>query len=265
MPERRFTIRKASTHSRGTSYVDSWADWPGMTYPYQVKALRGRNVSEGSNQASLTRPACDGGSFNVTPEDVPVTAVPIVVTSTTQDYFVLFVRPILETDLEVPISVTLGESGSTTLQDRLEPLPAAHYRIEKYPVNDPADVDGDCTSDIDELNDLGTKNPLNRATPIVRHNGTVAIPDRETFERLSYQGTDFMFDTHLIELEFVKFFIYGERADRAGVYFMNTNTHRWHNGFFSRCRVPVPSLDARHTRLSSQRDSAGRFVGRLPL
>ena len=233
-----FTIRKASTHSRGTSYVDSWADWPGMTYTYQVKALRGRNVSEGSNQASLTRPACDGGSFNVTPEDVPVTAVPIVVTSTTQDYFVLFVRPILETDLEVPISVTLGESGSTTLQDRLEPLPAAHYRIEKYPVNDPADVDGDCTSDIDELNDLGTKNPLNRATPIVRHNGTVAIPDRETFERLSYQGTDFMFDTHLIELEFVKFFIYGERADRAGVYFMNTNTHRWHNGFFRVVEFP---------------------------
>ena len=233
-----FTIRKASTHSRGTSYVDSWADWPGMTYTYQVKALRGRNVSEGSNQASLTRPACDGGSFNVTPEDVPVTAVPIVVTSTTQDYFVLFVRPILETDLEVPISVTLGESGSTTLQDRLEPLPAAHYRIEKYPVNDPADVDGDCTSDIDELNDLGTKNPLNRATPVVRHNGTVAIPDRETFERLSYQGTDFMFDTHLIELEFVKFFIYGERADRAGVYFMNTNTHRWHNGFFRVVEFP---------------------------
>ena len=233
-----FTIRKASTHSRGTSYVDSWADWPGMTYTYQVKALRGRNVSEGSNQASLTRPACDGGSFNVTPEDVPVTAVPIVVTSTTQDYFVLFVRPILETDLEVPISVTLGESGSTTLQDRLEPLPAAHYRIEKYPVNDPADVDGDCTSDIDELNDLGTKNPLNRATPIVRHNGTVAIPDRETFERLSYQGTDLTFDIHLTELEFVKFFIYGERADRAGVYFMNTNTHRSHNGFFRVVEFP---------------------------
>ena len=233
-----FTIRKASTHSRGTSYVDSWADWPGMTYTYQVKALRGRNVSEGSNQASLTRPACDGGSFNVTPEDVPVTAVPIVVTSTTQDYFVLFVRPILETDLEVPISVTLGESGSTTLQDRLEPLPAAHYRIEKYPVNDPADVDGDCTSDIDELNDLGTKNPLNRATPIVRHNGTVAIPDRETFERLSYQGTDLTFDIHLTELEFVKFFIYDERADRAGVYFMNTNTHRSHNGFFRVVEFP---------------------------
>ena len=233
-----FTIRKATTHSRGTSYVDSWADWPGMTYTYQVKALRGRNVSEGSNQASLTRPACDGGSFNVTPEDVPVTAVPIVVTSTTQDYFVLFVRPILETDLEVPISVTLGESGSTTLQDRLEPLPAAHYRIEKYPVNDPADVDGDCTSDIDELNDLGTKNPLNRATPIVRHNGTVAIPDRETFERLSYQGTDLLSDTHLIELEFVKFFIYDERADRAGVYFMNTNTHRSHNSFFRVVEFP---------------------------
>ena len=83
----------------------------------------GQNVSEGSNQASLTRPACDGGSFNVTPEDVPVTAVPIVGH---------FHHPGLLCALRAthpgdrPRSSNLGDVGGewpTTLQDRLEPLP----------------------------------------------------------------------------------------------------------------------------------------------
>ena len=236
-------IIEKTTGSTSTDYTDKWASRPGMTYTYQVKAIRGEELSDGSNDASVTIPqSCTGASFNVSPVHVAVTAVPIVVASTTADYFVLFVRPRLEHYLEVPISVTLGESGSTTLPDRLEPLPAAHYRIEKYPVATPGDVDGDCTSDIDELNDMRFKNPLNRAPSITQTNGAVAIPDRETFEELSYQGTDPTFDLHLIELEFVKFFIYDRDADNAGIYFMNTVTHRAHPLFAQVVEFPISEL-----------------------
>ncbi len=233
-----WTVRKANTGFTFTHFYDTWADWPGITYAYQIKALRGAELSEGSNQASLTRASCAGGSFNSTPDNMPVTAVPIVVNSTTQDYFVLLVRPDLEAEREFPISVTLGEDGTTTLTERLATLPAAHYRVEKYPVNNPGDVDGDCASDIDELADVGSSNPLNRAASVAITDGAVAIPDRETFERLSYLGTDGVSDNHLSGLQYVKFFIYHRLSERAGVYFMNTTTHRWHQHFTQAVSFP---------------------------
>ena len=82
---------------------------------------------------------------NPTPTAVAVTAVPIVVASTTADYFVLYVQPNLDTDRKIPISVTLGVEGATTLTEQLSPLPKEHYLVEKYSVDNPADVDGDCT------------------------------------------------------------------------------------------------------------------------
>ncbi len=210
-----------------------------MTYTYQVKALRGVVASEGSNQVSVTSPdLCSGSGFNSTPENVPVTATPIVVTSTSTDYFVLFVRPDLNLDHEIPISVTLGEDGETTLTEQLSALPVAHYRVEKYSVDDPGDVDGDCTHDIDELADVGTMNPVNPARSIDLINGTTAIPDRATFEHLSYQGRQVVIDDHLRDLEFVKFYLYDMDTDRPAVYFMNTVTHRAHHSFAFSVYVP---------------------------
>ena len=175
---------------------------------------------------------------NPTPTSVEVTAVPIVVASTTADYFVLFVRPNLDADLKIPISVTLGQEDATTLTEQLAPLPKEHYVVEKYPVDDPADVDGDCIDDITELSDLGTLNPINRLPAIEFRNGTVAIPDRGTFERLSYQGTNVLQDDHLTNLEFVKFFIISRNSSLPSVYFMNTVTHRAHFRFSLAVRHP---------------------------
>ena len=165
----------------------------------------------------------------VQPVAVAVSEVPIVVASTTADYFVLYVRPDLDADLEIPISVTLGQDGTTTLTEQLAALPKAHYRVEKYQVANPADVDGDCIDDITELRDLGTKNPVNHAKAVNIKDGAVAIPDRATFERLSYQGDSVSSDVHLTGLEFVKFYLFN--TDRPTVYFMNTETHRIHAHF----------------------------------
>ena len=152
-----------------------------------------------------------------------------MVTSTTADYFVLYVRPDLDADFEIPVSVTLGQDGTTTLTEQLASLPAAHYRVEKYQVANPGDVDGDCIDDLTELQDLGTRNPLNRASVISFRAGTVAIPDHETFERLSFQGTMYVGDNHLDDLQFVKFYIF--MAEHPVIYFMNTKTNQIHHRF----------------------------------
>ena len=227
-----WSVLTANTYSAATTYEDSATTQPGV-YVYQVKAWRGGELSGGSsNQTYAIQPgSCVGDQFNSNPVDVPVSATPIVVESTPADYFVLFVRPSLNQAAEIPISVTLGAAGTTTLTEQLPALPVAHYRVEKYPVEDPADMDGDCISDIVELADPGTLNPLNRAPEIEFRHGNVAIPDRETFEGLSYQGVIVQNDLHLRDLEFVKFFLLYMSTSRPAVYFMNTVTHRTHQRF----------------------------------
>ena len=166
-------------------------------------------------------PMCPGGASNPVPTAVAVTAVPIVVTSTTDDYFVLYVRHDLTagTTVELPVLVKRGEVGTTTLAENVAALPMEHYRVEKYLIADPADVDGDCLDDLTELGDPVGMNPVNPAPSIPLSDGAVAIPDRETFETLAfYQET-------------VKFVLIGMDTDRPGAYFSATDTHRGHPSF----------------------------------
>ena len=196
---------------------------------------------DGGHAESLTSEAtaavvdtdrCPADGYNPVVVDLEVGTVPIVVASTTGDYFVLYVRPDLTADREIPVSVTLGQDGATTLTEQLAALPNEHYRVEKLLVADPADIDGDCTDDITELGDPVGMNPLNRAKAISFRNGAVAIPDRETFEALSYKGRSIPYVSSLQDLEFVKFYIVERFSSRPIVYFMNTNTHRLHVDFW---------------------------------
>ncbi len=175
--------------------------------------------------------ACTVGEHAPAATAVEVEAVPAIVESTTEEYFVLYVRPVLSSEREFPISVTLGEDGTTTLTEQLSPLPKEHYRVEKFLIADPADIDNDCIDDITELGDPVGMNPLNPARAVPFRDGAVAIPDRETFEALSYKGRDVPYHRHLQDLEFVKFYIIGSSADNRGVYFINTETHRIHPDF----------------------------------
>lgn len=63
--------------------------------------------------------------------------------------------------------------------------------------------------------------------------GTATIPDRETFEKLSYQGTDVRIDTQLTGIEFVKFQIERTHTQSPQLYLMNTETHRSHGSFMN--------------------------------
>ncbi|MDG2180951.1 MAG: PEP/pyruvate-binding domain-containing protein [Mariniblastus sp.] len=58
--------------------------------------------------------------------------------------------------------------------------------------------------------------------------GVGKIPDRELFEKLSYQGPEVSRDAYLANLEFVKFIIDKADPNNHKVYFMNTQNHRAH-------------------------------------
>ena len=176
---------------------------------------------------------CPGTGSAPTPRSIAVGAIPVVVESTVEKYYVLYVMHQLngETAVEIPVSVTLGQAGTTTLTEQLSALPAERYRVDEFLIAEPGDLDGDCIDDITELGNPAGMNPLNPAPPVEFVDGVVAIPDRETFEALSYQGRRVVIDTHLRGLEYVKFYLFLMDTDRPVVYFMNTETHRAHSWF----------------------------------
>ncbi len=217
------TILKADTMSTGTAHTDSTVE-DGETYAYRVKAMRSGVASEESNTAEVSIPEASAPM----PTEVGVTSVPIVVTSTTADYFVLFVTHDKDgAVVEMPVAVTLGEAGTTTLSENVEALPPARYRVEKYLVADPADVDGDCIDDITELGDPTGMSPVNPAHSLEIAHGAVAVPDRETFQSLG--STDY-FDPN-DEAVYVKFLLLGMDTDQPRVYFQNTKQYLRHQPF----------------------------------
>ena len=166
---------------------------------------------------------CPEGGFNPAPVAVTVTTVPIVVTSTTADYFVLYVEHDLDgARVEIPVLVKRGAAGTTTLAENVEALPADHYRVEKYLVTDPADVDGDCIDDLTELSDPVVMNPVNAAPAIAFSDGAVAIPDNETLRALGHNVGD---------KTYLKFLLVHMYTDTPGVYFLNDSTHPTHQAF----------------------------------
>ena len=168
---------------------------------------------------------CPDEGMAPTPTAVPVTTVPIVVTSTTDDYFVLYVSSDpADAEEELPVLVKLGEAGTTTLAENVEALPAERYRVEKYLVADPADVDGDCLDDIAELGGPVSVNPVNPAAQLDLADGAVAIPDRNAFETLSYT-------TPVSPNNYLKYLIIGFDTSRPIVYFLNTTGLQSHQDF----------------------------------
>ena len=214
--------------------ANAGGQWQAGTGASEGAALRGRSAGgrlvaglavvlalavPAGAQDETTEEGCPATGTPPTPTAVAVTAVPIEVESTTDDYFVLYVSHEVDTDttVEIPVLVKRGEAGTTTLAEKNIPaLPKERYRVEKYAVTDPADVDGDCIDDLTELDNLGRQNPVNPAAEIDSNDGAVAILDRETLLRTLYIFVLFDLDT-----------------DSPSVYFANTQTHRHHNIFMS--------------------------------
>ena len=198
------------------------ADCPAGAYTLRVSISSADKTELASASVAFTIAApCSG---NPNPVGVDVEAVPIVVESTTDDYFVLYVRHEVDGEaIELPVLVKLGGDGTTTLAENVAALPKERYRVEKYLVADPADVDGDCIDDITEIADPVGMNPVNPAPAIDISDGAVAVADRETFETLSL---DVPFG-----LSYVKFVLFDMDTDRPRLYFQNSQTYPFHSVF----------------------------------
>ena len=184
---------------------------------YAVRVIAVNDIGDGPPSSEET---CPGGGYGPDPTQVEVDAVPIVVTSTADDYFVLYVSHDVDgKEVEWPVLVKRGESGATTLAENLEALPAERYRVEKHLVADPADVDGDCVDDITELDDLGNMNPVNPAAAIPLSGGVVVVPDAETFKAISYTS------------RYGKFVLIDMDTASPRVYFINKTIARNHRVF----------------------------------
>ena len=155
----------------------------------------------------------------------------IYVASDTGKYYVLYLRnPISGT--ERPVSITFGEVGTTVLTESLGVHGSLDlYRVLEYSRDTPADTDGDGIDDVAELLDPIRHGPLNPSRALDMIDGASTIADRNTFEELSYQGSEVLRDTHLADLEYVKFYILNADTTSPEVLFMNTNTHRAHFQF----------------------------------
>ncbi len=194
---------------------------------------------------ALAQDGTDPPCPNPTPTAVAVTTVPIVVPSTTAEYFVLYVKHTVDgTERELPVAVKVGEAGTTTLSENIAALPVARYRVEKYLVADPADVDGDCIDDLTELADP-KGNPVNPAKALALSDGAIIIPDHATFEALASGFA-------------LKFVVVDLGTDRPGVYFMNTNKYPAHEDFLKAVGlVPGEGYYAHITYRPSLRASDG--------
>ena len=240
-----FTTLIDDTGSAFPTYVDRDVQ-PEKRYVYRIQARNAAELSPRSRRFVADTPAapvvrfevglpgetssaraqqtCPGTEDSPEPVAVPVTAVPIVVTSTTAEYFVLYVSHDVDgAELEIPVLVKRGEADTTTLAENVEALPVERYRVEQYLIANPADVDGDCVDDITELNDLGAMNPVNPAADVPLNDGAVALPDRATFETYAYAGSD--------EKLFLKYLVFDVDTDRPRVYFQNSNLYNSHGEF----------------------------------
>ncbi|MDA0350149.1 MAG: hypothetical protein O3C20_22425 [Verrucomicrobia bacterium] len=164
------------------------------------------------------------------------------VSSTTEHYYVLYLsRSLSDIKNEVPVSMYLGQEGTTVITEPLGIHPkAGYYRVAQFDRSNPGDLDNDGLNDVSELlaSVNGARAPLNPAFEVGINDGRNSIPDQKTFSQLSYQGLDVLIDTHLRELEFVKFYIIDAHTDKPYVFFMNTNTHRAHGRFATAVGLP---------------------------
>ena len=233
-----FAVIADDTGSAETQYRDASVT-PGARYVYRIKARNAAGLSPWSSYANaetLTAPAFQAkdavprsdtstcpDSTPPTPLAVTIDAIPIVVSSTTAEYFVLYVSHVIDADttVETPVAVTRGAAGTTTLSENVAALPKERYRVEKYLIADPADVDGDCIDDLTELGNLGSMNPVNPAGSIDLNDGAVAVPDQATLKELVYGWGAARSD--------LKFLLVGLNTEHPRVYFTNTNTHPSHD------------------------------------
>lgn len=129
-------------------------------------------------------------------------------------------------------TMVMGVNGTMVISDPAGAYPQANYTITEHDVASPDDYDGDGINDITEFNNMPTDAPINYADPIGFVDGTTSIPDAETFLDLATVN-NVGWAPFLDDQLYVKFGILDRDTPQPKVYFINSNTHTIHAGFWN--------------------------------
>lgn len=144
-------------------------------------------------------------------------------------YYVLHARH--SAGYEDAVSITMGVDGTLIISEPAGAYDLEDYEITEHRISEPDDIDGDGIDDITEFNNMPTNAPLNYAEAVSFIDGTTSIDDAETFASLAVIE-DVPWAPFLNGQQFVKFGILDRDTDEPKVYFINSETHFIHAGFF---------------------------------
>lgn len=154
----------------------------------------------------------------------------ITVASTADHYYVLHVRHSETDSFGRATAIVPGRDGKTVLTEPLAAYPRSHYYVTEHLRTAPVDTDGDGVDDLTELAQQPAQSPLNAAPPVDFHEGTVCVPDLQTFKKLcsisSTTGSAAI--SGLLEL---KFYMRYRDAKEPKLYFVNSNHYDLHTKF----------------------------------
>ena len=140
-------------------------------------------------------------------------------------------------------SMTMGVDGTMVISEPGAAYPEDQYTVREYDVSDPGDIDGDLIDDITEYQNMPTDAPLNYAAPIDFEDGSTSIPDAETFMALATVN-NVGWAPFLDDQLYVKFGIMDRDTPEPKVYFINSNTHTVHYGFWGAIGADVVGDDS---------------------
>ena len=129
------------------------------------------------------------------------------------------------------VAMSMGADGTMIISDIAGAYPEENYTITAHDIANPADYDGDGIDDVSEFTNMPTDSPLNFAEAIDFSDGTTSIPTAETFMDLATVN-NVGWAPFLDDQLYVKFGILDLYSDEPQVYFINSNTHIIHAGFW---------------------------------
>jgi hypothetical protein len=143
---------------------------------------------------------------------------------------------------EWALNMAIGVEGTMVISDPAGAYPIGNYSVTEHSVADPDDFDGDGIDDLTEYNNMPTDAPLNFAEAIDFTDGTTSIPDAQTFMDLATVN-NVPWAPFLDDQLYVKFGILNRDSPEPQVYFINSNTHVIHAGFWSAIDANVSGDD----------------------
>ena len=144
---------------------------------------------------------------------------------------------------EWPTSITMGVNGTMVISEPGAAYPVENYTVWEHDISNPGDTDGDGVDDITEYQNMPTDAPLNYAAPVDFEDGSTSIPDAETFMSLATVN-NVGWAPFLDDQLYVKFGILDRDTPEPKVYFINSNTHTVHFGFWGAIDADVIGDDS---------------------